>query len=321
MSRYVGRILSLVAVLCALCSCKGGQGQPSGPSQRDFRPSKAPAMMTEQSDIVLYLSEHFWDSLWDVSDKWLRDSSHVSGVSYASLRDQMSSFMEICGNLPLESAKRSMRKICKDAVAHKKNDPSLTDFEVFNEFIELCLFDPNSPYRNEDLYEPYAALLSECEYVGPAGREKYSRQAAQCRLNPVGSVAADFSFSDKVGKIRTLHSIKAEHTILFFSNPGCEACKNIIEYLRSERKVNSMIASGALAVVNVYIDEDIESWYNYMPYYPEEWYNGYDHNQIIRTDELYDVRAIPSLYLLDRDKRVLLKDCPEPVMYDAIQKL
>ena len=62
--------------------------------------------------------------------------------------------------------------------------------------------------------------------------------------------------------------------------------------------------------MNVYIDEDLKSWREYMPVYPREWLNGYDASHIIREDVLYCVRAIPSLYLLDSDKRILLKDPP-----------
>ena len=45
-----------------------------------------------------------------------------------------------------------------------------------------------------------------------------------------------------------------------------------------------------------------------MPIYPATWYNGFDPDFIIRADLLYNVRAIPSLYLLDKDKTVILKD-------------
>ena len=69
-----------------------------------------------------------------------------------------------------------------------------------------------------------------------------------------------------------------------------------------------MISDGSLAVVNIYIDEDIRAWREYMPIYPDEWYNGFDPDFVIRTDILYNVRAIPSLYLLDKDKTVLMKD-------------
>jgi hypothetical protein len=78
------------------------------------------------------------------------------------------------------------------------------------------------------------------------------------------------------------------------------------------------VAEGRLAVVNVYIDEDIQAWRSYMPIYPEEWYNGFDPDYLIRGEWLYNVRAIPSLYLLDKEKRVILKDAPENKVFSAI---
>lgn len=36
----------------------------------------------------------------------------------------------------------------------------------------------------------------------------------------------------------------------------------------------------------------------------------YDDGQVITKERLYDLRAIPTFYLLDREKRVLLKDAP-----------
>ena len=38
-------------------------------------------------------------------------------------------------------------------------------------------------------------------------------------------------------------------------------------------------------------------------------------------DLLYNVRAIPSLYLLDRDKTVLLKDAPEDRVFAALHAI
>ena len=72
-----------------------------------------------------------------------------------------------------------------------------------------------------------------------------------------------------------------------------------------------MIPDGRLAVLNIYIDSDLAEWLKYMPVYPESWYNGYDPDYVIRTDVLYNVRAIPSLYLLDGGKTVLMKDVPQ----------
>ncbi|KAA5118039.1 DUF5106 domain-containing protein, partial [Bacteroides fragilis] len=42
--------------------------------------------------------------------------------------------------------------------------------------------------------------------------------------------------------------------------------------------------------------------------FAKEWTNGYDKELVIKNKNLYDLRAIPTLYLLDKNKTVLLKD-------------
>ena len=104
--------------------------------------------------------------------------------------------------------------------------------------------------------------------------------------------------------------MKADATLLFFSNPGCYACQQIINTLQAVPGMETMLRDGTLAVVNVYIDEDVAAWREYEPNYPRAWLCGYDAAGLIRSDRLYNVRAIPSLYLLDGRKRVLMKDAP-----------
>ena len=96
---------------------------------------------------------------------------------------------------------------------------------------------------------------------------------------------------------------------------------NIINVLKGEPRISQMIASRQLAVLNIYIDEDLEAWRSYMPIYPEEWYNGFDPDFVIRSEMLYNVRAIPSLYLLDGSKTVLLKDAPEDKVFNYLVQL
>ena len=139
-------------------------------------------------------------------------------------------------------------------------------------------------------------------------------------MNRVGTKAADFRFEDKNGIVRRLYDIKADFTVLFFSNPGCEACKEIILSLKEMPQVDKMIAARKIAVLNIYIDEDLEAWRSYMPIYPENWYNGFDPDFVIRMDQLYNVRAIPSLYLLDKDKTVIMKDAVTGNVIDFLNR-
>jgi hypothetical protein len=95
----------------------------------------------------------------------------------------------------------------------------------------------------------------------------------------------------------------------------------IINSLKSSPKVTDMISTGRMAVLNIYIDEDLQAWKDYMPVYPQEWYNGFDPDLVLRNNDIYNIRAIPSLYLLDKEKTVLLKDAVPEKLFDLIERL
>ena len=173
------------------------------------------------------------------------------------------------------------------------------------------LYDPNSPYRDEDIYGRLAA---------PCGGD-LEREAALCALNSRGCVASDFVYEDARGRRHSLHETAAPWTVLFFSNPGCAACKEIIDALGSDPKVSYAIETGLVAVVNIYIDEDLEAWRDYLPNYPKSWHCGFDPLFTLRDDNKYHIRAIPSVYLLDSEKKVILKDAPTPRLLNTLNQM
>ena len=301
------RHAALLALAVLLYSCSGAPSVQQA-VVRHFSTPSAPSMIQSAEEASKWLSVHFWEKLADSSASWLCDSSHVAGIELAEVEQAFSNFAMLLDRLEPGVASRCCNRLCDQMEAAERRDSSSNVLEQLAALAEKYLYDPNSPLRNEDLYSVVADRLSGWDGFDEAKRTVYADQARRSSLNSTGSIAADFAFSDRRGRVYTLHGIKAELVLLFFSNPGCEACKEIINTLRSSDKVCSLIASKRLAVANIYIDEDTHSWYSYMPEYPEDWLNGYDHNLAIRTGMLYDVRAIPSVYVLDKEKRVVLKD-------------
>ena len=298
---------ALYIMLATGCGGSGaGKFQPHA-----FPVPDVPAMVTSMEDAKEYFILNYWNEFTDTSALYPCDSAVVNGVLKEEVEQALADWLAFVGSASPELSEKSMAVLFDRISACEARDTASTVFETVSSLIEKYLYDPNSPLRNEDLYLPFATRMASCRLVAPARREAYGYDAGMCSLNRTGTPAADFSFSDKDGRIRTLYSLNADFTLLFFSNPGCEACKYIIDELKSDPVLESMVSSGKVAVANIYIDEDIESWYGYQSIYPKEWYNGYDPNFIIRTDLLYNVRAIPSLYLLDRDKKVILKDAPD----------
>ena len=280
-----------------------------------------PAMMEDPQDRAEYMAQNMWNSLTDPSRTYPCDSLLVSGVRRADVEQKFANWTQVLGMSSRPVAERSVSRLYDRALACEKKDTSSNVFETFASLVDKYLFDPNSPLRDEDLYGAYASRLAAYEGYTEVQKEKYARDARLCALNKVGTKAADFRFADRRGKIRTLYGVEAPYTLLFFSNPGCEACMSIINVLKEDPQISSMISSGRLKVLNIYIDEDLDAWRSYMPVYPDEWYNGFDPDFVIRNETLYNVRAIPSLYLLDGDKTVLLKDAPENRMFEYLYGL
>ena len=192
---------------------------------------------------------------------------------------------------------------------------------VMLQLVQDYLYDPNSPYRNEDVYLPFVKEMAGSESTPDSLRAFYTRQVKMCSLNRRGTNAADFEYITLDGRKSRLYDIQAQTTLLFFSNPGCEACKEITDALQSNPAFCRAVADGKLAVMNIYIDEDLSEWRKYAEQYPSTWENGYDPNYIIRKDLLYNVRAIPSLYVLDEYKKVILKDAPPELVFNFLANI
>lgn len=56
----------------------------------------------------------------------------------------------------------------------------------------------------------------------------------------------------------------------------------------------------------------------YREQIPASWINAYDDGCVLREKGLYDLSAIPSLYLLDAQKRVLVKDATDVALVEEV---
>ena len=138
--------------------------------------------------------------------------------------------------------------------------------------------------------------------------------------NRVDTKAINFTYTLESGAQSTLYKIKSQYTVLFINNPGCHACTENIEALKDSPIINELIQKKQLVVIALYPDEELDEWRRHRDEFPQEWINGYDKSLTIKTQNLYDLKAVPILYLLDANKKVLLKDATVQAITQYLMK-
>ncbi|MBR4826279.1 MAG: DUF5106 domain-containing protein [Bacteroidales bacterium] len=276
-----------------------------------------------------YSIAHYWDAYF--SEGGRTDAGAVLGVSNEGLEQALANYISLLSMVkerampdnpePLTKARKSVRGLFSAIERKHLEDTSAHVYPLLTELVSKYLYDPNSPLRDEDLYLPFVEAMERSAFTSDDMRAACRYEASQCRTNPFGSTVPDIRYSDVRGRKGTLYGVKADYTMLFFSNPGCNSCKEIIGELTSRDYIDRYIADGKLAIVNIYIDEEVGKWRDYVPNYPSNWVNGYDYTFQLRDSGKYDIRAIPSLYLLDSSKRVLMKDAPTERVLSYLDKI
>lgn len=166
---------------------------------------------------------------------------------------------------------------------------------------EKYLYEPSSPVRHEQLYiDILNAIiaqpsLDEYEKIRP----KY--QLTALLKNQQSQLATPFEITLRDGSSISLHSIEAEYILLLFNNPECAECQEVKKVIIKNKK---LLNQKGVLVVAVYPDSDLKAWLSES--YPNDWVNGYCRE--LSDGELYHLQAIPTIYLLDSQKRVVLKD-------------
>lgn len=181
-------------------------------------------------------------------------------------------------------------------------------FQYFKEQYERYLYNPNSPQRNDSSYESVLEFLMDSIQLNTAERFRYGKLLKLVRNNQVGGQAIDFDVELSDGQKTNLHQVQAPLTFLLFYEPGCSYCEYSILRLRESLALQSLVSAGRIQVIAVYASGNREIWKDYQDNIPESWMNAFDFENQILDNELYDLKASPTLYLLDQEKRVVVKD-------------
>jgi thiol-disulfide isomerase/thioredoxin len=265
---------------------------------------KDPANKTDSLDSYNFYKKHYWDGVnfWD------------GRLAYTTLfEEKLDKYFAQLVVPHQDSIIKEMDWILGTAGINEE----MTRFLLIK-FVNRYL---NQKYMWEDaifvhLFEKYFAQKN-YSWLNDKGRKMITDRAYSLMANIMGSPASDIELPDTAGKTTSLYELKAEYTIVAFWDPTCDHCKEVLPRLDSFYQAKWKAAGLKIFSIAKETDGTKKDWLDFINgQHLQEWTNVYYskaddkariNNGIPGYSQLYDVLTFPTLYLLDKEKRIVAK--------------
>ena len=248
-----------------------------------------PAVPTGEQDSMAYLLDHYWDGMSFGDTLYSHDEEFVARTlrgyrPYLSAGDSAHR---------AEAVRSLMSRAEVDTVAYVR----LMDLS------EELLYDRE--YYDE--YLPFAEAIIESDFPSEWDKVRPQEQVRSICLNRPGTLANDFEYVTLRGDTTRMSDLRGEPLVLFFYNAPCHICGTKADELGKSPLITSALAAGTLRVLALDKWGDVESWREKVQDMPTGWIHGRNYKDFDGM-ELYVIEHVPTIYLLDSQGRVLLRD-------------
>lgn len=280
------------------------------PGQDTFPYRDIPKEIKGADKRLSFLIEHYWDKFnfadtsllkRNIAEQGLSDFLHLlASADSATVNGGVNIFVN--------------RFVCSDTAS---TEAQLAE-EYFVGKLEQYLYDYRSPMRNDALYISFLRAISGSPLTGAFEREHYRYIISNLQKNLVGETATDFAFADRSGRIRRLSSFKGKDIVLFFYDPDCHSCHSEIEQMITGK----YLLNSNIVVLAIYPGAETDRWEKGDIFSGKniqkrlnskgdgiEFIDGCSIGGEILTKNIYFIRELPSVYIIDKDGRVVLKEC------------
>ena len=288
-------ILVFVSFLTAAC--------PSARCQGLSLP-EIPDSLTAPEERAEYLCLHWWDG-FDFADTTLISKPRITEQAFVDFLSVLPYAAD--ASVPLDTMFR-----------RASADPAM--FSHFVALGEKYLAGRWSPMRDEDMYIVMLRVLASGTSF-PAGESGRARFRLEMALkNRPGEPATDFGFEFADGSRGSLYGIDAEYLLVFFNDPACAECREVRSGLENSSDLSRLLGERRVRILSLCVSGNATNLRAAIV--GEEgsdgWIDAFDEAQTVYAERLYDLQSLPVLYLLDSDKRVLLKDATVGQIVDAL---
>ncbi|MFM7671403.1 MAG: thioredoxin-like domain-containing protein [Bacteroidota bacterium] len=166
------------------------------------------------------------------------------------------------------------------------------------------------------LYEKYISNKS-YPWLDEKGRKIVQDRAFSLMGNILKSPAAEVELPNAAGEIKSLYALTSEYTLVVFWDPTCGHCKETLPRIDSIYRAKWSKQGIGIYAIAKETEGNQSLWTDFIQqnqlvgwthvYYSKEAEKKRIDNGIPSYSQLFDVQTFPTLYLLDRDKKIIAK--------------
>ncbi len=311
MSKQVLQILFFTLLITISLSCFSGKktqtdiSKVSKAAQENtivkdtFMLPNIPSEITDSDLRAQYLVMHYWDR-FDFTDSILVQRPEITEQAFVD-------YINILNYVSSEYSEKSLEYMLSKASKKKST------YKHFASLFEKYLYEEQSPFRNEEDYLYVLKRLAKSQSLDEVEKQKYQFQMEMSMKNRPNQNAVDFIYTLSTNRSASMYSIKSDYLLILFVNPSCPTCNHVVNQLQTSSVIQKVFSYNSptrtmITVLTVYPDDDLQEWKNHLPQLPANWLNAYDKDMTITKEKLYDLRFMPTIYLLNKNKKVILKD-------------
>lgn len=294
-------ILLLVLMAIALCSsCKDDKPKYMKSVMGDFMLPNIPEYIKNTDRERAFLIDHYWDCYpYDDSAFVKKDNSEQI----------LADFLGMSRAVPDTKTAASLQKALERADYSGKYVSNRLQ-KLFLHYID----DPVSMYFNRSIDIAIHKQILKSPHIDKADSTRYAYRLKMLQKNMEGKKCTNFKFITREGKEMTLHDIKANFTILYFYDPDCEVCEKMTNRMIGNPDIKTFEKEMNTKMVLIYTGSDGDLWKKHSAKLPKQWIVGWNKSESIVNNELYELGALPTFYLFDKNMKTIKNDPTEDEM-------
>ena len=162
-------------------------------------------------------------------------------------------------------------------------------------------------------------MKDKATWLKPEQLKKYVDRAQKIAPNMIGKPAMDLQLRDMNNQMRPLSSIDANYTLLIFYDADCGHCKKELPQIDSLYKTK--LYKHGLVIMAVETTNIVEKWKKFVTDQKlrSGWIHAYDPDRSTNFRDFYDVIVTPTIYLLDKDKKIIGRRINHSNILDVIE--